>query len=397
MKKPLFLTIFLTIVLSAYFCFAGSVKDYPEETSPAKTDQVLVIKNPDGTWSTVRVPISSILPLIEESDIPSTISRDTEVVQAFTVHEATYNHGDIATSLQTDGNSQIAGLSDFDGSVDDTYYMLLENPTTGPLGRATLSAILSLVESGGGFVTGTIEDLGYSTTPTVVHRHKYKCSTNWDGQSPITIEDFIYSGDAPPQDGDFFGILYDADETTTKFNNNVSAIKGNSGVNFTGSDSQHIFEIFYAAGGIWHSTVLNGGWVNPTTQAFSAIASRTLQSSELYDDGAVTPATPFVLLASELQTSYISNAEETGAAEYDFPAQAEGWDFCFVKEADYDVALDPNGTEQWYFRTSNAPYSQLSAGEAIVNTTSGKSTICAYSTEDGVYFTGDVNWAEETP
>jgi hypothetical protein len=118
----------------------------------------------------------------------------------------------------------------------------------------------------------------------------------------------------------------------------------------------------------------------------------TLEEDELNDDTGDR-----LLTSNELKSHYISNSGAGAAMHFDFPAQAEGWDFCFIKEADYNIVLDPNGTEQWYFRNSNAAYSQLAAGENIENTTSGVSVICGFSTEGAVYFTGDVNWDEETP
>jgi hypothetical protein len=126
--------------------------------------------------------------------------------------------------------------------------------------------------------------------------------------------------------------------------------------------------------------------------AIASLSVLTYEASELDDT-----SDPHLLTAAELKTHYISNAESVGADEWDFPARSEGWDFCFVKEVDQNVTLDPNGTEQWQFRNDNSGYSQLAAGEAIVNTTAGESVLCCFSTEVAVYCTGDENWAEETP
>jgi hypothetical protein len=129
-----------------------------------------------------------------------------------------------------------------------------------------------------------------------------------------------------------------------------------------------------------------------TVWSFPPFPTYTLVASELNDD-----SDPHVLTSNELKGFILSNSESTGADEWDFPAREEGWDFCFDKEADQNATLDPNGTEQWYYRTDNSAYTQLSAGEALVNTTSGKSTVCCHSTESAVYCQADANWAEETP
>jgi hypothetical protein len=168
------------------------------------------------------------------------------------------------------------------------------------------------------------------------------------------------------------------------------------------------YDTHIAATGNTHSADLEDiadgvsvGAVTPTGGSFDLTAvtvslatspTDTLEASELNDD-----SDPHTLTASELYGTFLSNAESSGADEWDFPARSEGWDFCFDKEVDQNVTLDPNGTEQWYYRTDNSAYTQLSAGEALLNTTAGKSTICCHSTEVAVYCNADENWAEETP
>jgi len=124
----------------------------------------------------------------------------------------------------------------------------------------------------------------------------------------------------------------------------------------------------------------------------NSIEVPTLLASELNDT-----SDPHTLTEAELKNTILSNSESTGADEWDFPARGEGWNFMFIKEADQNITLDPNGSEQYYFRTDNSAYSQLAAGEAIVNTTAGKSSLSCFSTESAVYCTGDENWAEASP
>ena len=72
-------------------------------------------------------------------------------------------------------------------------------------------------------------------------------------------------------------------------------------------------------------------------------------------------------------------------------------DFCFIKEADQNMTIDPNGTEVIYFRDDNAAYTAAAAGEAIVNETAGKSVMCCFSSGDDIFCTGDANWEEDAP
>lgn len=127
------------------------------------------------------------------------------------------------------------------------------------------------------------------------------------------------------------------------------------------------------------------------TKFFQSIPTPTLAASELNDN-----SDPHTLTADELKNTILTNSESTGADEWDFPARTEGWNFIFIKEADQNVTLDPNGTENWYFRTTNAAYTANGAGTSIVNTTAGKSTLTCFSTESAVFCTGDANWAQGT-
>lgn len=123
----------------------------------------------------------------------------------------------------------------------------------------------------------------------------------------------------------------------------------------------------------------------------SSIDLPTLLAAQLNDT-----SSPHTLVESELKNKIISNSG-AGASEWDFPARTEGWNVIFIKETDANMTLDPNGTETFWFRTDTSAYTQMAAGEAIVNTTAGKSTITIFSTESAIYCTGDANWAEETP
>lgn len=126
----------------------------------------------------------------------------------------------------------------------------------------------------------------------------------------------------------------------------------------------------------------------------SSVEVSTLEEDELNDD-----AGDRLLTLAEVRGPFISNKGVGAAFHLDFPAHAsdDTWNACLIKEEDQNYTVDPNGTEQWWFRNDNSPFSQLAAGENIVNVTNGRSTLCIKSTEDGVYATGDANWAEETP
>jgi hypothetical protein len=141
------------------------------------------------------------------------------------------------------------------------------------------------------------------------------------------------------------------------------------------------------------STGSPGTWVAFLSVAGSLIVSGidtpTLLASELDDT-----SDPHTLIAAEVKNKIITNSESVGADEWDFPAIAEGWNFIFIIEAAQNVTLDPNGTDQWYLNGT-----QLSAGEAIVNTspTVGESIAC-FSTESSVYCESKYSdFAEETP
>ena len=120
-----------------------------------------------------------------------------------------------------------------------------------------------------------------------------------------------------------------------------------------------------------------------------SIETPTLESDQLNDT-----SDPHLLVVSELKNTILSNINSTGADEWDFPARTEGWFFVFVKEVDQNIALDPNGSENWYFRTDNSAYTLNGAGTSIINTTAGRSSITCFSTEDAVYCTGDSNWEQ---
>ena len=122
-----------------------------------------------------------------------------------------------------------------------------------------------------------------------------------------------------------------------------------------------------------------------------SIATPTLLTSELNDT-----STPHTLTAAELKGTILTNSGSVGPEEWDAPARTEGWNFIFVKEADQNITIDPNGTENWYFRTGNSAYTLNGAGVSIINTTAGKSTLTCFSTESSVFCTGDVNWAKGT-
>jgi hypothetical protein len=115
----------------------------------------------------------------------------------------------------------------------------------------------------------------------------------------------------------------------------------------------------------------------------------TLETDELTDT-----SSPHGLVSTELMNTILSNANATGAIEYDAPARAENWNFVVVCEEAQNIVVDPNGTEQWYLNGS-----QLAAGENIQNTACTKSeSMACFSTEEEVYCESKYSdWAEETP
>lgn len=130
-------------------------------------------------------------------------------------------------------------------------------------------------------------------------------------------------------------------------------------------------------------------WDEDGNDYANGIEVPTHLAAELDDDDGTPNATPFVLIASELQGSILSNSGAVGAWEYDFPAQSEGWNFIYMIEAAQNVTLDPNGTEAWYMNGS-----ACGAGDPIANTspTVGESVSCI-STEGDVYCkSSDADW-----
>ena len=103
--------------------------------------------------------------------------------------------------------------------------------------------------------------------------------------------------------------------------------------------------------------------------------------------------TAHVMLSKELRNTIISNYGSTTDNHYNFMAREAGWNVTFIKENDsYDMYLEPNGSENWWFRTNGLTYEQVGAGVSIKNITSGRSEIFVYSTTTGVYCSGDANW-----
>lgn len=113
----------------------------------------------------------------------------------------------------------------------------------------------------------------------------------------------------------------------------------------------------------------------------------TLRAPELNDS-----SDPILLVTAELQNTILSNINSVGPDEWDFPPRTEGWNFIFIKEADQNVTLDPYGTESWWFRVNDMPYVAHGYGVPIYNNTPGRSTVTCFSTESGVYCTGDSGW-----
>jgi hypothetical protein len=168
MKKSTGSIIFILAILSASLCLAGSSMDYPQNTGPSRTDEAIGIDNPAGAWSINRFPYGDILGLIEDGDIPSGIARDTEVVQAFGIHELTYDHTLINTALQPDDV-----LDEDDFASDSKDY-----PPSQQSAKAYVDAMASYLQSLIGAASGTtimeddssidVDDSGTGQIPIVV-------------------------------------------------------------------------------------------------------------------------------------------------------------------------------------------------------------------------------------
>jgi hypothetical protein len=63
--------IFLVFIQSAY---GSSIISYTLNSSPIDTDQLILIDDPSGSWSVNRVTIDDILSLIDDANIPDTIT-----------------------------------------------------------------------------------------------------------------------------------------------------------------------------------------------------------------------------------------------------------------------------------------------------------------------------------
>ena len=103
-------------------------------------------------------------------------------------------------------------------------------------------------------------------------------------------------------------------------------------------------------------------------------------------------SSPHELTASEMMNTVISNADATGAEEYDAPAYSSGagWNVIFICEEAQNMIVDPNGTEQWYLNGT-----QGTAGQNIGNTacTKGESMTCIGGIDTVYCKSGDSDWA----
>jgi hypothetical protein len=118
----------------------------------------------------------------------------------------------------------------------------------------------------------------------------------------------------------------------------------------------------------------------------------TLKFAELNDT-----SSQHVLTAAELKGTILSNIGADATHDYIFPALSEGWNFVYAKEADQTVTIHPASGEHLHFRNNNDGYLEMDADEHLVNSTNGLSTLTVFSTENGIYCTGDDHWAQETP
>lgn len=221
-------------------------------------------------------------------------------------------------------------------------------------------------------------------------------SSAWDTNDGLAEKDDIY--DYLHQiDSDDDGSLDDETITPTRISLKLDLLAGAPASPVAG-------DIYYADNDNWDPATIAGIdnyyvvydganyialWDEDGTFFISSIEVPTLLASELNDT-----SDPHDLTVSELKNKIITNSESTGEDEWDFPARTEGWNVIFIKEADQNMILDPNDSENWWFRTDTAAYTQNGAGTSIKNITAGKSTISIFSTESGVYCTGDTNWEQ---
>jgi len=105
-----FFYIFLSLLLLCGQSFAKSAIDYDVNLAPARSDYLIGIDNPAGAWAINNFTISDILGLIEDGDLPATITRDTELADFITADSAdTLSNKDFLDSPNFAAGFQIGG------------------------------------------------------------------------------------------------------------------------------------------------------------------------------------------------------------------------------------------------------------------------------------------------
>jgi hypothetical protein len=207
------------------------------------------------------------------------------------------------------------------------------------------------------------------------------------GASTITITDFVdASGDHSDfDDGDYIGVIVNDADFTIDFSSNAN-IEGNAGQDFTGSATQEVVLVFTFENDRWIEHNLVAGMSNPTTIKARSIGLDVLKTSELTDT-----SSPHTLYAYEMKGRMISNTTLSASIELDAIAIEEGLNFAILKEVNYDIVIDPNGSENWYLDNGSG-LTQCGAGVTIENTTSGVSILTCVSTESKMFCRGGAEW-----
>ncbi len=168
---------------------------YPQDASPDRDDEALAINNPDGTWNITRVPYSSILELLEDSDIPQSIARDSELPDVSglsdeieALSDTVTNHEDEISDLADDIetlNDSIANQvvvntytyrKDNLAAADDDYEFFIANlPMTIESfgvhcsGTCTTTAEISLEDRGGTAMNHSVIEASTGTEQTRIY------------------------------------------------------------------------------------------------------------------------------------------------------------------------------------------------------------------------------------
>lgn len=127
----------------------GQVKDYPAEANPALTDQLILIKDPAGSWAVKTVSVDDLLERSAEY-AEMYLHESTDVINILTADEwhlgVGFLEGDNAAgwTFQTSSISTIDSFSDYSGTVAGTI-----KATTSAAHNLSNGEIVSIVNTTG--------------------------------------------------------------------------------------------------------------------------------------------------------------------------------------------------------------------------------------------------------